>query len=107
MRSARGCRKLTMRSVVVESAGGVLAGVSAAPGPVGLGFKFTAAIVPSWVPISKSVCVCATDSVTKFTLSRGPEPRERSGVVPVPECSDFVRNSAVAVMILNSSLRIY
>lgn len=49
IRWAGGCRKLTMRSVVVESSGGVLAGVCAAPDPVGLGFKFTAAIVPSWV----------------------------------------------------------
>ena len=45
IRGARGGRKLVRRSVAVESP----------LGPMWLGLKFTAAIVPSWVPISKYV----------------------------------------------------
>jgi hypothetical protein len=65
IRGARGCRKPVRRSVAVESS----------LGPMWLGLKFTAAIVPSWVPISKSVrrfMGVSTDSLTNVTLNRIP-----------------------------------
>lgn len=63
-------RKPAKRSVVVASGEGVL-------GPMWSGLKFTAAIVPPWVPVSKSVRACdATDSLTKVAVSRA-RSRER------------------------------
>jgi hypothetical protein len=78
---ARGARKPVRRSVGSASPEGLVADIWArdvpALGPMRLGLKFTAAVVPPWVPISKSGwgdTSVATDSLTKVTLSRVAEP---------------------------------